>query len=114
VSEEYLEHLLVLARKIAFINSNDAARGSQARRDVEAVLEKLRNRAIAKVGHGSDMISINISRQPQQVHTSWQCICSCATVPFLGHSSRVTSALCQCCGLWLDFESGSELLVCCA
>jgi hypothetical protein len=49
VSEEYLEHLLVLARKIAFINSNDAARGSQARRDVEAVLEKLRNRAIAKV-----------------------------------------------------------------
>lgn len=50
VSEEYLEHLLVLARKIAFINSNEAVKHSQARRDVEAVLEKLRNRAIAKVG----------------------------------------------------------------
>uniref|UniRef100_A0A383VE33 Uncharacterized protein n=1 Tax=Tetradesmus obliquus TaxID=3088 RepID=A0A383VE33_TETOB len=49
VSEEYLEHLLVLARKIAFINSNEAVKHSQARRDVEAVLEKLRNRAIAKV-----------------------------------------------------------------
>jgi hypothetical protein len=58
VSEEYLEHLLVLARKIAFINSNDAARGSQARRDVEAVLEKLRNRAIAKVKHRGPVTSL--------------------------------------------------------
>jgi hypothetical protein len=68
VSEEYLEHLLVLARKIAFINSNDAARGSQARRDVEAVLEKLRNRAIAKVGGKK---CLNITQQLWQVHSSW-------------------------------------------
>lgn len=50
MSEEYLENLLVLSRKIAFINTDDAARTSQARRDVEGVLEKLRTRAIAKVG----------------------------------------------------------------
>jgi hypothetical protein len=49
VSEEYLDHLLVLARKINFIQSNEAARSSQGRRDVEQVLEKLRLRAISKV-----------------------------------------------------------------
>lgn len=55
VSEEYLEHLLVLDHKINFIQSNEAARGSQARKDVELVLEKLRTRAIAKVGMTSSI-----------------------------------------------------------
>lgn len=51
VDEEYLEALLLLGRKIAFISTNNAAAGSAAAKDVAAVLEKLRIRAIIKVGH---------------------------------------------------------------
>lgn len=49
VDEEYLEGLLLLGRKIAFISSNNAAAGSAAAKDVAGVLEKLRIRAIVKV-----------------------------------------------------------------
>jgi hypothetical protein len=52
VDEEYLEALLLLGRKIAFISTNNAAAGSAAAKDVAAVLEKLRIRAIIKVEHG--------------------------------------------------------------
>lgn len=49
VDEEYLEALLLLGRKIAFISTNTAAAGSAAAKEVAAVLEKLRIRAIVKV-----------------------------------------------------------------
>ena len=49
VDEEYLEALLLLGRKIAFISTNNAAAGSAAAKEVAAVLEKLRIRAIIKV-----------------------------------------------------------------
>jgi hypothetical protein len=49
VTEEYLEHLLLLDRKIAYITTDETAKGSQCRRDVEPVLEKLRVKAITKV-----------------------------------------------------------------
>ena len=47
--EDYLEHLLALDRRLRFLAADGAARGSQARRDVEAVLEKLRVKAVTKV-----------------------------------------------------------------
>jgi hypothetical protein len=50
VNEDYLEHLLALDRKIKFLGADDTARGSQCRRDVEVVLEKLRIKAVTKVG----------------------------------------------------------------
>jgi hypothetical protein len=50
VDEEYLEALLLLGCKISFISTNNAAAGSAAAREVAAVLEKLRIRAIVKVG----------------------------------------------------------------
>lgn len=49
VDEEYLEALLLLGRKIAFLATNSSAAGSVAGKDVAAVLEKLRIRAIIKV-----------------------------------------------------------------
>lgn len=49
VNEEYLEHLLALDRKIKFLAADDTARGSQARRDAEVVLDKLRIKAVTKV-----------------------------------------------------------------
>eukprot|EP00877_Chromochloris_zofingiensis_P003974 jgi/Chrzof1/13578/Cz08g03010.t1 len=49
VSEDYLEHLLALDRKIKFITTDEMARGSQARKDLGPVLEKLRIKAIIKV-----------------------------------------------------------------
>lgn len=52
VNEEFLEHLLALDRKIKFLAADDTARGSQARRDAEVVLEKLRIKAVTKVGRG--------------------------------------------------------------
>jgi hypothetical protein len=52
VSEDYLEQLLLLDRKIQYITSDDTARSSQCRQDIEPVLEKLRVKAITKVGLG--------------------------------------------------------------
>jgi Vps52 / Sac2 family len=49
VSEEYMEALLQLDRKLAFIASDDTARNSAAARELEGVLEKLRVRAVTKV-----------------------------------------------------------------
>lgn len=44
-----MEALLLLGRKIAFLAPNSSAAGSVAGKDVAAVLEKLRIRAIVKV-----------------------------------------------------------------
>jgi vacuolar protein sorting-associated protein 52 len=49
VNEDYLEYLLSLDRKLHFINSDDIAKASQARKDVEPALEKLRIKAVSKV-----------------------------------------------------------------
>ena len=49
MTEDYLEQLLLLDRKIAYITTDETAKGSQCRRDVEPVLEKLRVKAITKV-----------------------------------------------------------------
>jgi hypothetical protein len=67
VDEEYLEALLLLGRKIAFISTNNAAAGSAAAKEVAAVLEKLRIRAIIKVGGCDPRAS---SGSSADVHTS--------------------------------------------
>lgn len=49
VNEDYLEYLLALDRKLRFVTEDDVARSSQARRDVEPALERLRVKALTKV-----------------------------------------------------------------
>lgn len=60
VGEDYLEHLLSLDRKLSYLNSDELAAGSQARRDVEPVLERLRMRAITKVGRTVLAVSLRL------------------------------------------------------
>ncbi|GIL58131.1 hypothetical protein Vafri_12985 [Volvox africanus] len=49
VSEEFMEPLLSLDRKLNFLRDDPVARGSLAKRDVESTLEKLRIKAVTKV-----------------------------------------------------------------
>lgn len=49
VSEDYLECLLALDKKLKFVCADEVAKGSHARRDVEPSLERLRIKALAKV-----------------------------------------------------------------
>ncbi len=50
VNEEFLEHLLALDRKLRFLREDSVARSSLAQRDIEGALEKLRIKAVTKVG----------------------------------------------------------------
>lgn len=49
VGEDYVEHLLVLDKKLRFVKEDSIARASAAKRDIEGALEKLRVKAVTKV-----------------------------------------------------------------
>jgi hypothetical protein len=49
VNEDYLEYLLELDKKLKFVHEDEVARMSQATRDLEPALEKLRLKALSKV-----------------------------------------------------------------
>ena len=52
MNEDYLPYLLELDKKLLYINQDDIAKQSQSKRDLEPALEKLRIRAVTKVGTG--------------------------------------------------------------
>lgn len=45
----YLEYLLALDAKLRYVREDEFARTSQAKRDIEPALEKLRIKAVTKV-----------------------------------------------------------------
>lgn len=49
VDEDYLDHLLTLDHKLRFSSQDEVARTSQARKDMDPVLENLRIAAVAKI-----------------------------------------------------------------
>ncbi len=51
VSEDYVEHLVTLSRKLKFSREDEFARNSAALADVQPELERLRVKAVAKVSH---------------------------------------------------------------
>lgn len=53
MNEDYLPYLLELDKKLLYINQDDIAKQSQSKRDLEPALEKLRIRAVTKVGTGA-------------------------------------------------------------
>jgi hypothetical protein len=53
VNEEYLEYLLELDKKLKFVHEDEVARMSQATRDLEPALEKLRLKALSKVSEAA-------------------------------------------------------------
>ncbi len=53
VNEDYLEYLLALDKKLKFVHEDEIARTSAAKRDLEPALEKLRIKALSKVGGGN-------------------------------------------------------------
>ncbi|MEW5309332.1 MAG: hypothetical protein WDW38_001227 [Sanguina aurantia] len=49
INEDYLEYLLLLDKKLKFVSEDETAASSQAKRDLDPALQKLRIKALAKV-----------------------------------------------------------------